>query len=438
MSFTGEPDAWNAALALFVCGTAVIGCGGEPSLSSSGRGDAATTADSSLSAGECAWPVRADKQTLNIAYPDTAATYWATSYALASGETLELRGAFPAARYASFISYGPSGGALDVLTDRDIEPDQGSTNPFAGAPGGSKKYTFVISGERSDENRPNVLGARGGSAAMAVDAGARAIVDAGLSDVLGSGGADAARGTVLYRVYVPDDAGDPTGGAGLPEMTLVDRGGHRHPIPTCSSPGPSPAGIEIVDKYGPPTDTQAPAQPVFIRPASQAASLYPNPDNVYIATIVAYQPGRVVVVQGAAPKFPDPPNGRPIGSGEQVRYWSLCTNEYRKPYPVSYCVFDRNVVLDSTGKYTFVISTPDDKPANATEANGVTWLEWGSTSVNNLLLMRHMLASPDFAESAINVPPGSLAATTMGDYAPRGTYCDRSAFEQGGASACAP
>jgi hypothetical protein len=117
---------------------------------------------------------------------------------------------------------------------------------------------------------------------------------------------------------------------------------------------------------------------------------------------------------------------------------SLCTNEYRKPYPVSYCTFDRNVAVDSAGQYTFVISTPEDRPVNATAADGVTWLEWGSTQVNNLLLLRHMLASSDFPESAINVAPGALASTTMGAYAPRGSYCDKAVFEQGGAAACGP
>ncbi|MEZ5205021.1 MAG: hypothetical protein R2701_11770 [Acidimicrobiales bacterium] len=37
---------------------------------------------------------------MNIAYPDTAATYWTMSYALAPDEHLELAGQFPGARYA--------------------------------------------------------------------------------------------------------------------------------------------------------------------------------------------------------------------------------------------------------------------------------------------------------------------------------------------------
>jgi len=139
---------------------------------------------------------------------------------------------------------------------------------------------------------------------------------------------------------------------------------------------------------------------------------------VYIATIAEYEPGRIVVVRGKAPVV-----------GEQVRYWSLCTNEFRKPYTVSSCAADPDVVLDDEGGYTFVISTPDERPSNATAADGVTWVDWGATDQRNLILLRHMLADPGFAESATNVPPLGLATATMGDYAPIGSLCTTEAFE---------
>jgi hypothetical protein len=410
----------------------------------------------------CAWGVRADEDVLNIAYPDTAATYWSIAYDLAPGEALELRATYPAARYASYISYGPNGGAIDVLTDRDIVPDDGSTNPFAGDPdvAGPHDYTVVISGDRAAADDPNVLGAAPDEdrepgvpatspTTAAADAGTSSTTsptstDAGgttattLATIFGSGGDGAVQGSTLLRVYVPDDEDDPAGGVALPSVTLVASDGTRQAVATCETSGPSPRAVELVEANGPPTDRPAPPQPVFVRPEAGAARLFPNPDNVYIATIVEHRPGRVVVVQGRAPTHPDAAAGRPVGGDEQVRYWSLCTNEYRKPYPVSSCVIDRDVVLDDEGRYTFVISTPEDRPTNATASEGVTWLDWGSTEVNNLLLMRHMLASPDFPESAIGLEPGSLASAGMGDYAPVGTYCDTATFETGGAPACAP
>jgi hypothetical protein len=438
----GHRTRRGLAVLLIVAASACAGDGEDPS-GSSGAPESTATSGPPAGDGSCAWATRADEDTSNIAYPDTAATYWGLSYDLAEGEGIELRGRMPGARYASFITYRVSGGAIDVLTDRDIEPDEGHTNPFAGEVGDDDHaYTVVIT---ADGVGRNTLAAA--DTPPSADAGDGATTTSrppvtlppGVDPprLLGQGGGQGVRGTVLYRVYVPDDPEDPTGGTGLPDVSVVSADGTITPVPTCPEPGPSPVGEALVETYGPPTDRPAPPQPIFVRPAAGAANLFPNPDNVYIASIASHMPGRVVVVRGLAPTFADPAEGRPVGGGEQVRYWSICTDEYRKPYPVSFCVFDRQVVLDDDGWYTIVISTPEDRPANASEADGVTWLEWGATEVDNLILLRHMLASPDFAESAINVEPGALAQSTMGDYTPQGVYCDRVTFEDGGADACA-
>lgn len=382
----------------------------------------------------CSWPTIANRTVNNIAYPDTNATYWVLGYRLAPGENLELRGAFPAARYISFITYGPSGGVIDVLTDRDIRPDAGSSNPFlptARGPGAEHRYRVQVRSTASDA--PNTV-----SAVDATSTAESAPTDSGVRP-LGTGTEGApgvVTGTLIYRLYVPDRASDPTGGAPLPAVTLRRPNGAPVTYATCAKQGRAPNGEAIVRKNGPATDRQAPAEPVFIRPASNGNNLYPNPDNVYVATITHYEPGRLVVVRGHAPTFPDTRAGAVISGQEQVRYWSMCTNEYRKPYPVSACVADQSVKLDANGDYAFVVSTRAERPANATAADGVTWIDWGSTKVDMLLLLRNMLANPDFVESAIRLAPGALATSTMGRYAPRGTYCPVATFEQGGLAAC--
>ncbi len=377
----------------------------------------------------CAWATRADEEVQNIAYPDTAATYWGIGYALAPGEEVELAWTPPAARYSSFITYGPYGGAIDVLTDGDVE---------VGADGTGVVRITGAEPQTEAGDAPNVLAAKrgavapeasGGAPAPTMPPGEEAPVPEGL---LGSGAADGSDpdvvgGTVLYRVYLSADEDDPAGGP-LPAATVVGADGSRTTVPTCPDPGPSPRARELAEANGPPTDREAPSQPIFIRPEAGAANLFPNPDNVYIATIAFHRPGVVAVVTGRAPTF---------GPHGQVRYWSLCTNEYRKPYPVSHCVADEDVVVAADGTYTFVISTPGDRPATATAEHGVTWLEWGSTEHDDLLLMRHMLADPAFAESATNVPPGVLARDSMGPYAPEGRYCTAAAFDADGA-ACTP
>lgn len=411
----------------------VAGCGGD----GGGDDDGGAPDEDPVAAEVCAWSVRADEEALNVAYPDTAATYWAIGYALAEGEELEITGTYPDARYASFISYGPAGGAIDVLTDADLVPDEPGTNPFAGgAEGGT--YTVRLTGDEPQTeagSAPNVLAAVRGEVAPEASGGApEPTLPPGEElpphqDLLGSGAGDddAVAGTALYRVYLAGDEDDPAGGA-LPAITLVAADGGRTEIPTCEEPAPSPRALELAQANGPPTDREAPSQPIFVRPETGAANLFPNPDNVYIATIAFHRPGVVVVVTGKAPTH---------GLDGQVRYWSLCTDEYRKPYPVSHCVADEDVAVAEDGTYTFVISTPEDRPATATADHGVTWLEWGSTEHDNLLLMRHMLADPDFAESAINAEPGALARDSMGAYAPEGRYCTIADFEATG-PACTP
>ncbi len=201
-------------------------------------------------------------------------------------------------------------------------------------------------------------------------------------------------------------------------------------------PGANPAAKEIASANGPATDTPAPAQPTFVRPKASQTNLFPDPDNIYLATILHYRAGQIVVVRAKAPTFPDTAHGVAPSTPAQVRYWSLCTDEYRKPYLVSYCVADQGVALDAEGFFTIVVSTRAERPANADAAHHVTWLDWGSTTVDNLLLMRQMLAAGSFAGAAVKVAPGLPATSTMGQYTPTGIYCATRTFAAGGFAAC--
>lgn len=407
------------------------------SCSSGSKKNGSSASSSTASSAPCAWPTRADKATLNIAYPDTASTYWSTSYRLAAGEHLELQGTFPRARYFSFITYGVAGGAISVLNDREIQPDAGDANPYRGQSRTGGRYTVVITAHAG--TTANALSAASPATNPSAASTTTMVPTPGTVAPLGTGAAGAegvVGGTVIYRVYLPQSPSDPAGGTPLPTVVDVRADGSRVAVPTCAHAGANPAATIIVNQNGPATNTPAPAEPTFVRPKQNATNLYPDPDNIYLATIVHYTPGRVVVVRGKAPTFPNTSAGQPVVGTEQVRYWSLCTNEYRKPYPVSFCVPDEDVALDARGYYTFVISTPADRPANATTANAITWLDWGSTTVDNLLLMRQMLPRSTDPQSAANVEPGALASSAMGPYAPRGAYCTTATFAQRGLSGC--
>ena len=383
-------------LAVAVVGTAAVACAPAPN------------ADIG-----CAWPVIANRDVLNVAYPDAGATYFATQYRLVPGQRLELRASFPFARYTSFVTYGVNGSAVDSLADIDIASDPGSDNPFTN-PGASgdpalRRYTITVDPNAAPGGAGNVIAPLASPGTMAI-------------------------GTIIQRIYVPDDAADVRAGVPLPSIVVRNADGSSLNVPACLTQSPDPALVGFVNAFGPATDQPALDPPFVARPLG-VGGLYANPDNTYVAAVVAHQPGRVVVVRALAPTFPNTRAGDPPTQASQLRYWSMCMNEYRKPYPVTGCAADDETALDSGGAYTFVISTPADRPTNATVANGVTWLDWGSTSVNGVLIMRHMLPDPSFTQSALGVAPGAAASTTMGPYAPVARYCSKTTFESGGTAA---
>jgi hypothetical protein len=354
----------------------------------------------------CAWQYVTDESTLNVAYPDAGATYWSMQVNLLAGDQVILDGTYPDARYASIITYNLAGSVVDSITDRDIAPNAGNTNPFAdpaAAPGG----TYRVEARNGAPVSPgdNTLSAT-------------------------------PIGTIIYRVYLSDVAGDRTGGVGLPNVSVRRMDGSVVPVPTCATQVADAAVVDLVNAFGPPTNVAPENPPVFTRPA-QVGGLYANPDNAYVGAVAAYQPGTVVVVRGRAPITPDTGSGvSPADPAQQLRYWSLCTNEYRKPYPVTECVYDHQVPLDAEGDYTIVTSTADDRPSNATTADGVAWLDWGSTAQNMVMIARNMLPAAGFTESVFAVAPGADATTAMGAYAPVTVRCDTATFEAGGAAAC--
>ena len=363
----------------------------------------------------CGWPLKGNKEILNVAYPDSGATYFTTKYTLLPGQRLILRGTYAEARYMSLITYDIKGDVVDSLADVKINPDPGSKNPFVDETAShdplQRRWTVNIS--------PDIFAGSGQ-----------------LTNQMSA----ASLGSVMMRVYVPTNplpagGGEQAFGSPLPEMTVLTAGGVATPIATCGTQGSDPDAAKLVSLFGPPTN-DPPSNPLAFKRPSSTSSLYPNPDNTYLSSISRYHTGTVLVVRGKAPTTPNTQAGVSAATPSQLRYWSLCTNEYIKPYPVTDCVFDAEVPLDGSGYYTIVVSTPADRPANATQANGVAWLDWGNRVVDLLLLFRNMLPAASFTQSAVSVAPGQLATTTMGEFAPLEATCSTATFESGGSAGC--
>lgn len=340
---------------------------------------------------ECAWPVMANRETLNVAFPDTASTYWSYRYRVRPGTEIEISGQPITGRYFSLNTYSYRGVNLDGVSDAELgAAPGGATAPAA--------WRVVLRGGVKPGAQPGVL-------AATADADERGF------------------GVLIYRVYVPDDPADPQAGAPLPTIT-IRRGGEAEVLQTCEHPGGSLLVELFLRAFAPRPTEKLNAEPIFIRPES-AEGFFPNRDNKYLAALTSWEPGRVAVVRGRAPAVPG-----------DVRYWSFCSNEYRLPYPVTACRYDGQVTLDTQGNYTFVVSTEADRPANATPEAGVNWLPWGDTDEVNILLVRNMLPAPGFAHAIQKVTPGARGEVVMGAFYPQAWYCTRERFEKMGAEGC--
>lgn len=376
----------------------------------------------------CAWQLRVSSDDRNVAFPDTNATYWVLPYILGPGDSIRLSGTFPASRYFSLNTYGTDFDTVDTLRDAQIQPDPGSVNPFVAAatiPASAQRrwHATVVPGT-ADHARNEIRGLPGGQQAPV--------------------------GFLIIRIYVPDDPDSPNGGVELPTVTFVV-GGRSIPVQPCAEPfdsmrysgslakattGVSGQGIGGAASAAFPDNAP---EVTFVNPTS-TSGLFPNGDNKYIGSLLTYRPGRVAVIRGKAPTFPDSRAGEsPATAGKQMRYWSMCQNDMVTPYPVVACAADFQTRLDDEGYYTYVVAAPGDLTVAQETSSELTVIPWGSTAVpQKVVILRHMLPSSEFypwsvqASQLSGVPP----ASSMGPYYPHATYCAAETLRTAGWRAC--
>src|SRR5262249_59001122 len=85
------------------------------------------------------------------------------------------------------------------------------------------------------------------------------------------------------------------------------------------------------------------------------------------------------------------------------------------------CLFDEQVPVDADRFYTIVVSLPEDRPANANEACGVAWLDWGKGDwlarpdwAN--LTIRNQLSNPSFAQGIDKVVDRGQESQVLGSF----------------------
>ncbi len=386
---------------------------------------------------DCAWPLELTPHgSGNIAWPDSTARYWMMPFD-PQWTSMTIKGTYPSARYMSFVTYDGLAPTLvhDSIYDAQIVPDLRGENPFV--PPGQTAGTYTVTVVRDQSQGTNVIRTAPGVA------------------------------WVVYRIYLPDEGRNSMGAQALPDVTLTGANANTQTLQPCTDVNAFSDVSALVNNTQISAITcsyTAPDHMWFAPPNQPPTWLFPNPNNKYINSFPGdYQPGRLIVIRGRAPAFPNTffgqgawqPARQPRSQAVQARYWAMCVNDVAMPYPVVGCMTDATTKLDAHGFYTLVIS--DDQFVPSWLPPRVNWLPWGDEQMNKSIFLRNMLPSGGFPYSVQNAiangctytlnlpaPPdpsdvaraGICAQSVMADYYPVAVWCDQSVFRRSGWSGC--
>ena len=402
---------------------------------------AGATAQATAQPQDCFWTSVFDEENANLFYPDTGVNYYLGRVSLPPGGRLIVRGQYPHARYTSFNVYDENFQPTDAIADVDIHPERGATNPF-------------VVGHRRDRDE------RAYTVKVVPDPVPKHGRNRARNTVyLGDEGQPRYNASVVLRIYLPDRGRNQFGGVQLPEVAVRLPDGTEVDQPaTCSALTQQPStGVTEADQQGNgpsiPNYTTAKKHPdwerffnvprTMLRQFSQTLAdeygaesrggFFSDGNNAYVYAFIVRALGRVLVLHGRLPNVPETYGGQRFFTRGQLRYWSMCSVSMQ-PYGVTDtvgCVNDSRLVTNRRGWYTLVVSTPEDRPANASRRCGVTWLPWGVRPTAGLV-MRNQLADPDFAHSVQKVRRPGTEREVMGDFLPHGHYTGTRAFQRRG------
>lgn len=410
-------------------------------------------------------------------YPDQGSTYFVGAFHLPKGSSLTIRGEYPHLRYFSYTVAAQLGGGQigngDFLRDDQIQPDEGSYNPFL--PSASRnvtprKFTLqVVQGPppTNPADRPS-------------------------NTLYTYSDSEEAHIHLAIRNYISDVGYDGTGNAelqqvdvyGLPEVTLNLPDGRKltgqamadavRASKAQETPGYSrETWLWLARSASDPINAPAVREPAFQRfwntsysvtgsfvpdpamrvhifPATGEGGFANNPDTIYLMAAFSLDFGKVVVIKAKMPTHQRTRHRQESWTpNTQVRYWSV-TAGASAPSGVGWAsIFDEEVPLDEHGNFTLVMSWPEDRPSNATRECGVAWLDFGGgeghyigarTWVNSVYI-RYMNANPAWPQSPEKIPrpntenPVPQDAKIMQEYYPRASYMSKADFEALGSKA---
>jgi hypothetical protein len=329
-----------------------------------------------------------------------------------------FRGEYLRARYFAFHPSDFDTNTLPTLVDEDLDPDPGSANPYRGPvpEGAEQRFTATLDfGPPSDSPVPNTVNV----------------------SQKRNGGPNPAVFNILRTTGSVLGAMPPnTTGVLLPSITVFDADGNE----TLHYPEaqPYPAGVE------PPVETtQFASLPIpdwrgLMNPAQWDVKsnwglpydILASDDISYLGTMYSQRWGDVFVVRARAFSTPHTPEQPPYLPGKQIRGFTV-TNYNFWAGIANASLIDHEIVRDSDGVMTLVVSTEENRPANATAANGCTWLDWGPYLDGQLTFRLLIRRNPLLVALRRAVEQGEVS-DEIAPYVPKSGHCTKQDFERDG------
>ena len=423
-------------------------------------------------------PIDPEFQRCYMLGTDAHVTYGKLIFVAPINSKLLVEGDFPHARYLEYEilppldpqhpASGTMGETPEVpIVDADIEPDQGSTNPFrVGADRNAPIRHYRLSFDLQLGNAVTLNPQAMKSPEYRAPGNNRT---GGPFGFAGAWGDNVFTPSLLWmRIYAPDKNVDIFGGVSLPKAMLqLDTGEQfwlqcdfsvaserentrvpagyeapKEPFPAIGSQlgwhkifGLAQSRVETAgyiysEPYGdlPPEAVRKEIRRDFLLLFNRGESAEPPgnyegsstacKNNDFLTRICQLGPGKVFVITGKMPIFPATREGEPVMTAGEVRYWSICQygrgegDKYETA--VNYgALMDDEIVLNEKNEYVIVYSKAEGRPANAMPENGVTWADWGPRT-RQTLTIRWMSVMPEwhlpqYAPDEYNLPWATAA-----------------------------
>ena len=405
-------------------------------------------------------------------WPDKRPTYFWAQLVMPAGSAVTLRGVFPHARYMKLAMYKYIEGTFtsmvsESLAGKDIEPDPGSGNPFvvgADHTVEDRNFTVQVLAQDPPENpadRPTNT--------MYV-------------------GTEETEIQLMYRIYLSDEGYDGAGWGPADGPSMEGRG---YTLEGTLADGTPLTEEQVAERFGRPLEDLPPqvdaktwfglveakdndprldaesAPARFDSPwenfygmkytvvgafkgpearekmgVQQKMEAGGDPTTAYMVIFTSRKFGPVYVFRAKMATFPDTYAGTKVMPGGQVQYWSNTTVGSGPSGELWDGLSDMQVPLDEDRYYTIVVSRPEDRPANATDENGIAWMDWGpgegldddprNRTDFGMMIMRFMVCAEDWENSPTKATTPGTEAAVMGPYYPRGYYTTKEQFEAEG------